>query len=193
MGNVPVTMRLWQKWMLLGVVLGAVVFVLLRPLGSRVDSPRPYTPPRLPTQPAPASTLPPAPDVGSPRAPVRQAEAERAEAERQAEELHRRSAGFSSFPSAPTETVDDVIKNLPTGAVAFNTPGHMRLGHSETLEAKLGVRLPREQLVKEVTAQGEVKVVELQVSDRMQATLIGGSAFDVSPSGPQIQFVSTSQ
>jgi len=27
----------------------------------------------------------------------------------------------------------------------------------------------------------------------MQATLTGGSAFDVSPSGPQIQFVSTSQ
>ncbi|MDB5404392.1 MAG: hypothetical protein JWQ55_6410 [Rhodopila sp.] len=94
---------------------------------------------------------------------------------------------------APAETVDSVLKKLPAGAVAFNAPDHMRLAHTQTIEARLGVNVPSEQLVRDVTAEGKVRVVPLRVSPRMQATLVGGSAFEISPSGPQIQFISNEE
>lgn len=67
----------------------------------------------------------------------------------------------------PIETVDVVLKRLSTGFVVFNVPSHMRLARSQFLEARLGVNMPREQLVREITAEGEVKIVQLRVSPRM--------------------------
>lgn len=100
---------------------------------------------------------------------------------------------LTPVPAVPTETVDAVLKRLAAGVVAFNIPARMRLARTQTVEARLGVNMPREQLVREITAEGEVKTVSLRVSPRMQATLLGGSAFDISPSGPQIQFVSNEE
>jgi hypothetical protein len=61
----------------------------------------------------------------------------------------------------PGETVDSVLKRLVAGAVAFNVPNHMRLARCQTLEARLGVNVPREQLMGEVASEGEVKAAQL--------------------------------
>lgn len=101
--------------------------------------------------------------------------------------------GIRASPDAVPETVDSVLKSLLAGNVAFNVPSNMRLARTQTLEARLGVDVPLAQLTQEVAAEGEVRSAQLRVSPRMQATLSGGAAFDVSPSGPQVQFVSNEE
>ena len=92
-------------------------------------------------------------------------------------------------PAAPSETVDDVLGRLANGTVAFNTPDQMRLAHSQSIQASLGVKIPADTLVRSITANGTVTTATLKIGNRMQATLSGGSAFDITPAGPQPQFI----
>ena len=69
----------------------------------------------------------------------------------------------------------------------------MRVGETGEIQALLSVSIAGEQLMAELTAAGKRESDTLLVSDHMQATLAGGGAFDVSPSGPQSQWVSQSE
>jgi hypothetical protein len=86
-------------------------------------------------------------------------------------------------------SVEDAIKALDRANVAFNAPAHMARGRSQLIEAKLAIDLPPEILIEQLTENGNKRTAILMVGDRMIATL-SGAAFDVSPSGPQQQFVS---
>jgi hypothetical protein len=90
----------------------------------------------------------------------------------------------------PAITVDDALQTLRAGNVAFNTPEKARVGKQFIVEAKLSTHLHREEMEVLIEEPGKREVATLKVSDRMAATLTGGSAFEVSPSGPQEQWIS---
>ena len=101
--------------------------------------------------------------------------------------------GPEAVPSPPTPTtVDEALASLRAANVAFNTPDKARLSNEFIVQAKLSTRLRPEELQVLIDEPGKRQVATLNVSDRMAATLSGGSAFDVSPSGPQEQWISES-
>jgi hypothetical protein len=96
----------------------------------------------------------------------------------------------SRVGSAPVSPLDLQLKKLAQGNIAFNNPEKMRVGETAEIEAKLAVTIPADELMGLLNAAGKRESASLEVSDHMQATLTGGAAFDVSPAGPQSQWIS---
>jgi hypothetical protein len=94
-----------------------------------------------------------------------------------------------SVPPAPL-TLDQALTQLPTGYVGFNTPEKAHVGKQFIVEAKLSLRLPKEEIQVLIDEPGKREVESLKIAKRMVATLEGGLAFDISPSGPQQQWIS---
>jgi hypothetical protein len=69
----------------------------------------------------------------------------------------------------------------------------MSIGKSQVIEAKLSVKLPVTELMDQLTEAGKKESSAIKVADRMSASLSGGGAFDVSPSGPQEQLISQNE
>ena len=86
--------------------------------------------------------------------------------------------------------IDAALSKLVEGNVVFGAPDRARIGNSEIVEAKLSTTKAPSVLMSELTGLGKKETVPLQVGDKMSATLNGGGAFDVSPSGPQVQLIS---
>ena len=85
--------------------------------------------------------------------------------------------------------VDAALKKLDNGQVAFNTPEHMRVGRSQTVQAVLSETLASAALMSQVTAPGAKEVAPLKVAQLMRATLSGG-AFDIAQANSQQQLTS---
>jgi len=98
--------------------------------------------------------------------------------------------GRTSYHREKIMTVDEALARLKSANIAFNTPDRARVGTSFVVEAKLSTQLTREVLKIFIEENGKIEAARLKVSNRMIATLAGGSSFDVSPSGPQEQWVS---
>jgi hypothetical protein len=81
------------------------------------------------------------------------------------------------------------MEKLHKGHVAFNTPEKMQIGKTKTVQVALGVDESLPDLKSQITAEGKIEAAELGVAAKMTAMLTGGGAFDISPSGPQAQFV----
>jgi hypothetical protein len=139
-------------------------------LGTRGDGSRPSPTARGPARPVDARAPHPPATVRPPAAPEP-----------------------ASPPVARAEEVDAALKKLISANVAFNTPDHMKVTKSQMIEAKLAVDMPSDVLITQLTKAGKKEVHSLSVADRMSATLDGGSAFEISPSGPQQQFISREQ
>jgi hypothetical protein len=80
--------------------------------------------------------------------------------------------------------------------VAFTAPERMRVGQTLAVQAILAPGMDADlanRLIGLLTAQGRREVAQLRASDRMRATLTGGAAFEVTPSGPQMQFVGSNE
>src|SRR5262249_32616547 len=74
-----------------------------------------------------------------------------------------------------------------------NVPEHMRVSKTRTLQAKLAVSIAPDELIARITEPGKKESAPLLVSNKMSATLSGGGAFDIAPSGPQTQWSSSHQ
>ena len=96
-------------------------------------------------------------------------------------------------PAVAPNSIDAELAKLMTGNVAFNTPEQTHVGEELSVQATMSTTLKAEELTPLVTEPGKVETAPLKVSKRMIATLAGGSAFDVSPSGPVTQWVSESE
>jgi hypothetical protein len=90
----------------------------------------------------------------------------------------------------PASPLDQALNRLVSGNIAFNVPDHIPLGKSQIIQAKLSTKLPKDLLLKQLSEAGAKESAGLKVADKMAATLTGGGAFDVSPSGPQEQLIS---
>ena len=91
----------------------------------------------------------------------------------------------------PSSPLDEALKKLVQGNIAFNNPENMRVADTGEVQAVLSIDVPVNELINSLTAAGKKESASLQVSDHMQATLAGGGAFDVTPAGPQTQWIST--
>jgi hypothetical protein len=88
-------------------------------------------------------------------------------------------------------TLDQLLERLPFGTAAFNTPDATRVGKMFTVQAVLKTgEIPPEVIKSIITEEGQVTTAHLRVSDRMTATLTGGTAFDISAASPIEQMTS---
>jgi hypothetical protein len=129
-------------------------------------------------------------------------EAIRAAAEKAAaaEEALKAGAGRekSATASSPWILVDQALDKLLSASLAFNAPDRARLGKELVIQAKLSTLLGESELKSLIQSEmerqrvesGRVETTTLKISDQVEATLYGGTAFDVAPSGPQRQWIS---
>jgi hypothetical protein len=116
---------------------------------------------------------------------------QQAEAAQRVAEAARQQAEAAQKNSL--KSVDEALAQLIKANVAFNVPEHMRVAQTRILQAKLGVNMTPDELIATLTEPGKRESQPLRVSNQMSATLSGGGAFDISPSGPQTQWISGTQ
>jgi len=88
------------------------------------------------------------------------------------------------------DAVDKILEELKSANLAFNTPEHARVGKTLIVEAKLSTHLAQNELKNRIEEPGKLESASLKVSNRMAATLSNAAAFDISPAGPQEQWIS---
>jgi hypothetical protein len=94
-------------------------------------------------------------------------------------------------PNTDLAKIDRALEALDAAKAAFNTPDHARAGTPISVEVVLSTHLSPEKLKSLVVQSGgQVTLADLKISDRMVATLSGGSAFDISPTTPTEQWIS---
>ncbi|VVD31058.1 hypothetical protein [Paraburkholderia dioscoreae] len=88
--------------------------------------------------------------------------------------------------------VDEVLAALPKAPMAFNTPPPMNIDAAAAkVELRVGPRQSPAELVKSITAPGEVQVHEVQIANRMKASLFGDpEGLTITPLSPASQLVS---
>jgi hypothetical protein len=95
--------------------------------------------------------------------------------------------GDGDAPSDPVQrTIDRRIRALAEGGIAFLVPLNMKVGTESSVTVRIS-RDPSEDLFEGVDIPGEPEPV--LAAPVMAVELIGGSAFEVSPEGPQEQVV----
>lgn len=116
-------------------------------------------------------------------------------------ESSRSRAPSSTNNASPFEPIDRALDQRVRANLAFNAPDHGRVGEKLLIDAKLSTRLTPAELKELVRKElqdlpggsGSLEGAELRVSSRMVASLSGGPAFDISPDGPQEQWVSDNE
>lgn len=86
--------------------------------------------------------------------------------------------------------VDQALMKLPTGSVAFNVPERTRVGKPLIIEAILSTILKPADLALLIKEVGKAEAASLKISNRMVATLSGGSAFDIAATSSADQLIS---
>jgi hypothetical protein len=107
------------------------------------------------------------------------------------------SSAVDALPSAPAPSVDlravdDAVRGLPWGTVAFNPPSTMGYQERRKVEVVLSPSMAREDLQTQLRNQTESQFEDLQISDQMEAWLTGG-AFEIRPLTPNVQPVGSDQ
>lgn len=105
---------------------------------------------------------------------------------------HKAAPSLAPGASTALNAVDQALADLVDANIAFNVPDHAAINKALVIEAKLSTKLDQDQLKKLIDEAGASEGASLKIADRMAATLSGGSAFDISPSGPQEQWISKS-
>jgi len=90
----------------------------------------------------------------------------------------------------PFAVVDRALGQLKQARIAFNAPEMMKLGDTATVQLLLNMRKTIDELSEQITAEGAKKGVEIQVSSRMEASLKGGDAFEITALAPDEQPIS---
>jgi hypothetical protein len=78
--------------------------------------------------------------------------------------------------------IDDVLKKLVPGNIAFNVPGAMDLGEVEIIELLVSPTLPHQTLQRMIDEKGMTEGYgEIRLSERMQARLVGHGVMAITP------------
>ncbi len=97
----------------------------------------------------------------------------------------------SSSGPDPLHGVDELLKQMDFGAIAFNAPGEMNIKDSHQIQLILSLNEAADNLKKAITEEGEKIGAHIQVSDRMEARL-SGYMFQITAVTPETQAVSKS-
>lgn len=104
-----------------------------------------------------------------------------------------RGPADSPPPGSQPNAVDNVLHRLRDANVAFNTPEKATVAKSFIVEAIICERCKGAEAVALVEEDGKRESHPIKISERMAATLTGGSAFDVVAVQSPTQFVSSEQ
>ncbi|MBI4962487.1 MAG: hypothetical protein HY913_04360 [Desulfomonile tiedjei] len=102
----------------------------------------------------------------------------------------------SALPTRPhvrpesIESLDEMVKGLDWGQIAFNTPKQMELDETTQIELLLSLTKPIEDLKRDVKAAGEKEGYPVRVSDYMEARLTG-PGFQITATTPEQQVISS--
>ena len=85
--------------------------------------------------------------------------------------------------------VDEVLKQLPWGNIAFNTPTSMKLGETKTIQLLLSASVTGQELANQLTEPGvATETAQIHISSNMEAQL-SGSSFKISAILPERQAI----
>jgi len=165
--------RVTPKRFVIAVLIGAAgLLFLLASACSRRPAEAP--PPPTTTAPSPPESAPPSPTSAAPpseSAPPADTAAPPAKA-----------------PPDPFASVDQTLKNLRFGNIAFNAPHAINLDDTADIQLLLGLATPIDKLKHLIVAAGEKEGGRIQVSDRMEAHLTGAN-FVIAAVTPEPQAV----
>ncbi len=86
------------------------------------------------------------------------------------------------------ETVEQALKRLKFGNIAFNAPLKINFDQTVTIQLLLSLTTPIDELKQMIEAVGEKEGTRIQVSDRMEARLSGPN-FEITAITPELQAV----
>lgn len=95
----------------------------------------------------------------------------------------------ASKEEGTAKSVDDILKEMDWGNIAFNTPSKMSLRDTATIQLVLSLAHEVDELSRMITAKGEKDNARIKVSDRMEADLTGFD-FEIIRITPQEQAIS---
>jgi hypothetical protein len=108
--------------------------------------------------------------------------------------IDQMTAELKKTTAREAQTIDEALaRDITPANLAFNAPERARVGKQFRVEAKVSKRLSPEEMKVLIDADGKIEVVPLKVSKKMFASLLGGSAFDVTPSTPVDQGISDTE
>jgi hypothetical protein len=90
------------------------------------------------------------------------------------------------------KVVDDILKNMQLGAIAFNVPSSMNLEDSALLHLVLSLTKQVEELKKLIEEKGRKEGARIRISNFMEATL-SGSDFHITAITPARQVISADE
>lgn len=97
-----------------------------------------------------------------------------------------------SQESARYSSIDSVLRELTTGSIAFNSPQHMNIEETGTIQLKLGLNKEIENLKKLIDSEGAKLGFNIKVADLMEARLTG-QGFSITAITPEVQAISRNE
>jgi hypothetical protein len=98
----------------------------------------------------------------------------------------------SNANSKNEESVDDLLKKMEFGSIAFNVPNNINIDSSHQIQLKLSIAETVEALKQSITDEGRKYGATIKVSDRMEARL-SGNMFEITAISDKVQAVSKSE
>jgi hypothetical protein len=95
------------------------------------------------------------------------------------------SVQVGEFRSHPSTS----IRSIRFGILVFNNPSPMKADRSGQVEALLSLKEDAEDLIRALTVRGASETAQIEISDRMRATL-RGAQFKVVPLSPEVSAIS---
>jgi len=89
-----------------------------------------------------------------------------------------------------SDPITEILQSLPTGNIAFNVPQSMNRDDTKSIQLKLSLVAPIDDLKKSITEEGEKEGTTISVSDLMEADLTG-SNFTITGVTPETQVISS--
>lgn len=93
---------------------------------------------------------------------------------------------------SPTQKVDDLLREMEFGVIAFNSPKTINIEESSKIQLLLSLTDTVEELKKLVKEEGQKIGVKVKISDKMTAKLVG-NMFEITPITPELQVVSNTE
>ncbi len=106
-------------------------------------------------------------------------------------EVDAPSKGVTSTKNA-FDVVDEQLKKMSFGNIAFNTPKTINIDSTKTIHLKLDLKKSIDELKNTMNSQEEKAGAQIKVSDQMEARLKGKN-FDIEPLTPETQAISSNE
>ena len=92
----------------------------------------------------------------------------------------------------PFDVIDEQLKKMSFGNIAFNTPKTINIDSTKTIQLKLDLNKSIDELKNTINVQEEKAGAQIKVSNQMEARLTGQN-FSITPLTPETQAISSNE